>query len=386
LAPSPAPSPASLAPSVSTDVDAVIVHDAEQFNRVRRGGTCVALSITALRIAAMAIDSRGHVAHIALSDDGRRCRRCTDCDTLQVHKVDGLRFTDAHNDSAYITKSHRLAPPRLMPENVDCVYRVENYTWIPKWMGLVAVAFDADDRAYVLDRGCATGSVHLYQSRAPIAESVNAPVHTPSWREPAGVEVPCDWNLVAELSAMFEHARYDTKDRVFLAAAAFRRRVYVGHSTCVYVVHLNDADNEAADAKNRRAPGDGEVARSTLGRVEILAGFPNRSGRIDGDVDHALFTRITGFAMRTRAVESRDVAPAVAAICGATATGAGTSDNRWPPGVPEIVEAYARASPHCRRRRSFSRTQTTSVCAKFRCRKNFRDRLSPACRYRRRPT
>ena len=356
-------SPSATTPvsSVSWSADAVIVHDAEQFFRVHQSGTSVCLS-RHLRdpqgIAAMAVDSRGHLAHV------ERNASIADFDILWLHKVGRLGSSDADDDSSScITRSERIAPPRVVPATNDAIRVDENGHSRAKWMGLVAVAFDADDRVYVLDRGCATGCARLYQSRAPLAEPIRTESLTPSPMPPVGLlrwpdaEVPCAWNLVADLSVMFAHAQYDRrKEEVFLAVDAFRRRVYIAHATCVYVVHLVGDGSSDDNGKLGSSGGGGgqrssstgggcdsdETMRLAPGRFELLVGWPNQHGNTDGDSAQALFAGITGCTIRTRAVDRvRDVAPVTEAIRDATGKGNGM---RWPPGVAEIVEAYARGT------------------------------------------
>jgi hypothetical protein len=317
--------------------NSVIVHDAGEIYRSIRHGDCTSISHhlrQPQRMSAIAVDSRGHLAHI------ERDAPVADFDILWVHAIRGLGLPDSNGSADddggdRIAKSERLAPPVGLlrwqqlscPPIDDAVHVTKDGRREPKWMGLVAVAFDADDRIYVIDRGVTTRRCHLYQSRAPLAR----PTHLPSLAL-AGTEVPCEWTLVADLSAALARSHFGNLGSVFLAIDTFRRRAYVAHSTCVYVACLDDSCGGRDQVP---------AVRIALGRFEILAGHSLMNGDRDGSGTQALLADITGCAIRTRPIcETRDVAPVVGAIRAFTAIGGG----RWPPGVAEIVESYARAS------------------------------------------
>jgi hypothetical protein len=370
---------------------AIIEHDAYAIVRVPREGRPIVLS-DRLRyphaVSAIALDSRGLVAHV------ERCAPHNgEFDILWIH--DFARTADGDDDDGAIrVTTGRLAPPdwrRALSASLSApssasliASATSDLTFIdrsgdgddrrqPRWMGIVAAAFDADDRLYVLDRGVNTRRTLLYQSRVPIARPTRAPP-----LDPAGIELPCAWNLVADLSATVT-----TKapppfplEPAFVAVDTFRGRVYVAYSTCVHVVQLAadggatigaNCDRDGTLTCNFWSPGarvsngwrppratthDTDCSGDTddtesgpvcmaLGRVQLVAGHVSERGKIEGQGARARFENISGCAIRTRPLDTtRDVAPLVAAIHrGVSGTGA-----RWPPGVADIVEAYARGT------------------------------------------
>jgi hypothetical protein len=194
------------------------------------------------------------------------------------------------------------------------------------WTRLVAIAFDSEDRLYVLDVNVRTVTLWRYDPTIPkecaLASIPKECALASIPKECALASISNEWTLAADLTTAYKDVQIAGDDSFALVVDAFRQRAFVAHATCVHVTQLDHVGSNSTTC--------------------LLAGHPYLQGQTNGSRNEASFASLRGCALRTSPLDhARDIAPVVSAIRMATVADA-TNHIPWPVGIADIVEQYAR--------------------------------------------